>query len=128
MTRKSDAQRYIREFTDKLRSGVDSSITVREILSLYKDPQTNPKWKQAQVTMEHYSDRYASHVARNAKDLEILLEESMKKFLNKPLYSVNRLEIKNVANAIVKKYGACNKSAKLYKCPTFCPHPQLDFP
>ena len=119
MTRKSDAQRYIREFMDTLRSGIDSAVTVREVLALYKDPQTNPKWKQAQVTLEHYSDRYALHVARNAKDLETLLEGSMKKFLNKPLYSVNRLEIKNVANTIVKKYGACNKSAKLYKLMKF---------
>ncbi len=82
MTRKSDGQRYIREFMDTLRSGIDSTITVREVLTLYKDPQTNPKWKQAQVTLEHYSDRYALHVAMNAKNLETLIEGSMKKFLN----------------------------------------------
>ncbi len=87
MTRKSDGQRYIREFMDTLRSGIDSAVTVREVLTLYKDPQTNPKWKQAQVTLEHYSDRYALYVARNAKDLETLLEGSMKKFLNYETYS-----------------------------------------
>ncbi len=70
MTRKSDGQRYIRESMDTLRSGIDSAVTVREVLALYKDPLTNRKWKQAQVIMEYYSDRYALHVARNAKNLE----------------------------------------------------------
>ena len=55
---------------DTLRSGIESAVTVREVLALYKDPQTNPKWKQSQVTMGHYSDRHALHLARNTKDLE----------------------------------------------------------
>ena len=58
---------------DKLRSGVDSSITVREILSLYKDPQTNPKWKQSLVILEHLFNYW--YIYTNAeKDAKTALE------------------------------------------------------
>lgn len=114
-SRKSDAQKFIKEFIDKQRSGIDTTTTVREALKLYQDPETNPKRRQATVTTSFYSDRYALHTARHAKDLEEVLNKSMKKFLDKPLSLLIRYEIKQAAVAIAEEYGACNKSAKLYK-------------
>ncbi len=114
-SRKVDADRFIREFIDKLRSGIDSSVTLRDLVKLYQDPQTNPKRKQASVTTAFYSDRYALHTARHAKDLEAVLDKSMKKFLDKPLFQIIRYEVKQAAIAIVDEYGPCNKSSKLYK-------------
>jgi len=114
-SRKSDANRFIREFIDTLRSGVNSSVTLREVIKLYQNPETNPKRKQAVITTAFYSDRYASHTARHAKDLESVLDRSMRKLLDKPLYLIIRYDVKQAAMAIVDVYGACNKSAKLYK-------------
>jgi integrase len=114
-SRKSDAQKFIKDFIDKQRSGIDTTTTVREALKLYQDPETNPKRRQATVTTSFYSDRYALHTARHAKDLETVLNKSMKKFLDKPLSLVLRYEIKQAAVAIVEEHGACNKSLKLYK-------------
>lgn len=114
-SRKNDAERFIREFIDKQRSGIDTTTTVRDALKLYQDPETNPKRRQAAVTTAFYSDRYALHTARHAKDLEKVLNKKMKKFLDKPLSVVIRYEIKQASIAIADEFGACNKSTKLYK-------------
>ncbi len=115
-SRKTDAKRFIQEFVDKQRSGIiDTTTTVRDVLRLYQDTSTNPKRQQALVTTAPYSERYAKHTATHAKDLETVLNKSMKKFLDKPISAVIRYEIKQAAVVIVNEYGSCNKSMKLYK-------------
>ena len=68
--KKSDAQRVIRAFMEQKKSGVSPEITLRSIIRLYQDPNTNPKKKEAFVTARNYSDRYAAHIATHAKELE----------------------------------------------------------
>ena len=96
-------------------NGIDPDVTLRVMLKLYQDPDTNPKRNQASVTASNYSERYAKHIATHAKDLEAVLEKRMKVLLDKSLCDVIRLELKDVAILIVKEYGLCNKSVKLYK-------------
>lgn len=49
-SRKTDAERFIREFIDKQRPGIDTTTTVRDALKLYQDAELNPKKKPATVT------------------------------------------------------------------------------
>jgi len=114
-TRKSDAQRFVHSFIDRMRTGIDTDVTIRTMLKLYQDPETNPKRNQASVTATSYSDRYALHTARHALDLEDLMDKKMRKLLDKPMCEVIRLELKDAAIVIAKKHGTCNKSVKMYK-------------
>ena len=113
--RKCDAQKFVHIFIDRLRSGVDTHSTLRNMLRLYQNSDTNPKRQQAVTTQANYTDRYAIHTARHAKDLEAVLEKGMRKMIDKPLCQIIRLDIKEAVFAIVKAHGSCNKSAKLYK-------------
>ena len=114
-TRKADAQRFIRTFIDRMRTGIDTDINLRTMLKLYQDPETNPKRNQASVTTTNYSDRYALHIATHAKNLEKVLDKRMRTLLEKPMCEVIRIELKDAAIVIAKEHGTCNKSAKLYK-------------
>ena len=113
--RKSDAQQFIRKFIDQKRSGISPDITLRSVIKLYQDSSTNPKLIQASVTATNYSERYASHIAAYAKELETVLSKRMKKILDKPMCEVIRMELKDAAFHIVKEYGKSNKSVKIYK-------------
>ncbi len=113
--RKSDAQKFIHSFITRMMNGIDPDVTLRVLLKLYQDPDTNPKRNQASVTASNYSERYAKHTATHAKDLEDVLQKRVKVLLDKPMSDVIRLELKDAAILIVKEYGLCNKSVKLYK-------------
>ncbi len=113
--RKSDAQKFIHSFITQMMNGIDPDVTLRVLLKLYQDPDTNPKRNQASVTASNYSELYAKHTATHAKDLEDVLQKRVKVLLDKPMSDVIRLELKDAAIFIVKEYGLCNKSVKLYK-------------
>ena len=86
---------------DQKGSGVSPEITLRSIIRLYQDPETNPKRKEASVTARYYSHRYASHIATQAMELEKVLEKTMKKLSDKPICEVIRMELKDTAFNIV---------------------------
>jgi hypothetical protein len=43
ISRKSDADRFIKEFIDKRRLDIDSQITLNEVIKLYKNPLAKNK-------------------------------------------------------------------------------------
>ncbi len=66
-----EARKIIKEFVDALPTRhVSADSTLGDLIQPYKDPKTNPKKKDADITGGKYSLRHAKHVAKNAFDLE----------------------------------------------------------
>ncbi len=111
---KTKAQKYIHDFIDHLQRGGYTEFTLRNIITLYTDPETNPRRRDALTTDKSYGDKYASHIAFEATELLEALE-TIPGFLDKPLYIYSRRDIKDAAQHIVRTFGQTEKARKVYK-------------
>lgn len=111
-TKKSDAQKFVREYVDRLQSGIDDEMSLRKILHLYTDPDTNPRKRDASITNKNYGSRYAANVATDANTLLSTLDANL---LDRPLYSISRRMLKDAAHTLVKAFGQKMKARHAYK-------------
>ena len=66
-----EANKVIKAFVDALPTRhVNADSTLGDLIQPYKDPKTNPRKKEADLTGGKYSLRHAKHVAKHAADLE----------------------------------------------------------
>lgn len=110
--KKSDAQKFVRAYVDRLQAGIDDEMSLRRILNLYTDPATNPRRRDASITEGNYGPRYAANVATDANTLLKTLDSSL---LDCPLYAVNRRMLKDAAHTLVKSFGKTMKARHAYK-------------
>jgi integrase len=111
---KTQAQKFIREFIDRLQHGGNSDATLGQIIELYKDPETNPRFIDATTAGGSYGIRYATKISREA----VALTETLKTvpgFLSKELYNFSRRDIKDAAQIIVNAHGKTTKAKGMYK-------------
>jgi integrase len=110
---KRDATLYAQAFVDRLAEGNRTErMTLSELISLYEDPATNPRRKDALVNGGNYTIRYALMVARYAKVLHLLLSSSP--YISMQLSSLTKRDIKDIASIIVEKHGRRRKSQMIY--------------
>lgn len=108
-----EANKVIREFVDALptrTTNADSSLG--DILAPYKDPKTNPRKKEADLTGGKYSLRHAKHIAKNAADLEAVIGH---KFLTMHAEDITRLQSKQIREMIAARYGQTAKAQDVFK-------------
>ena len=109
-SKKTEAEKFIRHFIDSL-TPYGNSETLREIVKLYTDTDTNPRFADKQATGGQYGHRYASHVTRDAKTI-LGLSLPM---LDLPLHRISRRHVKDAAITIVNSFGKSHKSRNVYK-------------
>ena len=112
---KKEANIYAQEFIDHLRQRQNLiRSTLREQLVQYLDPETNPRYKEAQVAGGHYTHGYALLVARNCRDLIEVLETEEPHLLGMQVSDLIKRDIKDIAAAIVKVKGHSRTAQMLY--------------
>lgn len=113
-TTKTRALHEMKRFIDSLQYGASADDTLRAVLRLYLDPETNPRYQDAITTGAPFSLRHARNVTNSAKALFSTLDE-IPGYLNKPLYAYSRRDIKDAARFLVGAYGQTQKAARCYK-------------
>lgn len=114
--KKKDAQEFIIHYVNNLEYMASDSApvrvkTLRDLLTLYTDPNTNPRFRDKQATGQNYGARYANHVMRDAG---YVLAMHLP-ILDKELYKISRRDMKDAALQIVKAFGRSQKSKNMYK-------------
>jgi integrase len=114
-TGKKAATLYAEEYLSRLRDRQTvKQSSLLEQLTQYLTPETNPRYKEAQVSGGHYTHRYALLIARNTAGLIEVLKTEMPHLLDLPVSDLIRRDIKDVAAAIVKVKGHTRTAQMLY--------------
>ncbi len=112
--KKAEAQKIIKNIIDLLDSDFDMEITLEQLLSLYTNPLTNPRYLDAQISGASYGMRYAIKVG---KETEVFLKtiSNRKVLLHQPLHKITRRTVKDMAQMIVHEHGRTAKARSMYK-------------
>jgi integrase len=105
------AEEYLRKLRDR-ESLIQSSLL--DQLTQYLKPETNPRYKEAQVTGGHYTHGYALLVSRNCKGLIEVLQEELPYLLPMQVSDLIKRDMKDVAAAIVKVKGHTRTAQMLF--------------
>ena len=107
-TLKREAQEYASEYlhmADNRDKEQRNKPTLKEELTLYLDPSTNPRYKQAQIQEVFYSLGYAKQVARLAKLVVTVTEKRLPVLIDVPVDQITRRDMKDIQIAIVEERG-----------------------
>lgn len=91
-------------------NGLLSDAKLKDLLRLYEDPETNPRYKQAQVEGRNYGKSYARHVATYARQIDELLKEKAPRLLTKMVCNITKLDVKTIREIIAAEWGQTRKS------------------
>ncbi len=97
---KEEAEKFRDEFLKK-DDGKDPKKLVT-LLKLFLSPETNPKYLEAQITGEHYTERYARMEGSRVKHI---LDLAPSDILNMRIKDISRKDCERVKNAIFQEYG-----------------------
>lgn len=92
-----------------------NNITLSDIISLYEDPSTNPRKKQADIDGTSYGIGHAKHVAYLARKLRSEMEKLCPKFLNLKIVKITRMDLKTLKTLIVEDLGQTRTSQSLFQ-------------
>ena len=84
-----------------------------ELLVVFSDPKKNPEFIDSKVTGKMYGERHSEEVARNMKDLAVLLKESSN-YMDKKLKILSRLDCKTIMTIVHRKWGNTSKANKVF--------------
>ena len=88
-------------------------ITLDALLELYSNPETNPRYLDAQEMDRRYGYGHACHIASSAKDIRSALHRQPK-LLNTPITRITTQDILTIRSIIVRAYGKTGKSQHLF--------------
>lgn len=89
--------------------------TLKEVISLYENTETNPRYHQAKIDGSHYGTEHASRVSTHAKWLNETLAVEAPKIINKPISEITRLDMKALKEIIVEKKGKCRQAQHILR-------------
>ncbi len=101
------ALKYAQAYVQRLALGFDDSKTLGVMLEKFSKKETNPKYQQALITQESYSELHAERVGYRAVNLRKMLP---KRILNRPLSDFTRQEIRDICVIIIDKRGRCRSA------------------
>lgn len=91
-------------------NGLSSDAKLRDLLKLYEDPETNPRYRQAKVEGRSYGKSYARHVAAYACQIEDLLRRKAPRILTKMVCNITKLDVKAIRELMAEEWGQTRKS------------------
>jgi len=89
-------------FVKRLALGYDDSQTLGSMLEQFSDKKTNPRYLQAQITKESYSELYAERVGYRAKHLLKIFPASL---LGRSLSYFTRPDMRDICLLILNQRG-----------------------
>ena len=105
-------QIYHRAVKD-LEVGIEA-LTLGGVLDLYSDPETNPRYRIAQIEGTHYGLEHAKGVAGRAKAIKALIELKAPAYLRKDVRDLCKLDVKNIRQIIIDAWGQRRKSQEAF--------------
>lgn len=112
---KTKAQQYIRDFIDKLQTDPNHRKTLRQMVAMFCDPETNPRYLDSIANNRGHSPRYIEQITRTANHLYNILDKQRKIKFDRDMVDFNRREVKDIGNLISAKFGHTTKAHKVYK-------------
>ena len=107
-TKKGEALEYAQEYLLNLGKGDVPYMhcpTLKEELTLYLEPTTNPRYRQAQLHGAFYSLGHARQVARLMDLMMKAMEKNAPGILDKPVDQITRRDMKDIQIACVESHG-----------------------
>lgn len=115
-TKTSDYEKALqiyRRAVKDLEAGTEA-LTLGGVLDLYSKPETNPRYKIAQIEGTLYGLEHAKSVAGRAKKMKSLLALKAPAYLKKDVRDVMKLDIKNIRQIIIDTWGQRRKSQEAF--------------
>lgn len=91
-----------------------SRPTMGEMISLYEDVATNPRYRQAKIDGYNYGYNYARHMASAMRSVRQALEKGAPALLKKPIDEITSLDMRNIKNCLIDQYGRRGKTDKFF--------------
>lgn len=88
---------------------------LKELIMLFADAKTNPRFIEAQADGGHYGYGHAVHIAGTAKALVRLLEHKAPRYLRLPLRSIDSETVRKIKILISESYGRTCKAQKAFQ-------------
>lgn len=108
-----EALRIYHRATKDLEAGTEA-LTLGGVLDLYSDPETNPRYRIAQIEGTHYGLEHAKGVAGRARAIKTLLELKAPSYIKKDVRDIGKLDVKNVRQIIIDSWGQRRKSQEAF--------------
>ena len=108
-----EALRIYHRATKDLEAGTEA-LTLGGVLDLYSDPETNPRYRIAQIEGTHYGLEHAKGVAGRARAIKALLELKAPAYIKKDVRDIGKLDVKNVRQIIIDSWGQRRKSQEAF--------------
>lgn len=123
ITDKKKAEEFQKKFLEQVGRNKPTYAkpwTFREIVSQYKNIETNPRYIESKITQKNYSKEHAKDVAVKAKLLTEITDKHLPGLMDEYVSDLNRRDIRNIAAAIVKERGNCRTAQQIFiNCKTF---------
>lgn len=101
---KTEARKFANEFVKQMQSGISLTTTLRDQMKRYYDPLENPRYLAGKAT-NSYGKQHAYRVSSALKRMEKLFDNKKCFLLDRPLYTLNRGDIKILSQIIVEERG-----------------------
>lgn len=112
---KTEAQKIIRDFVDKLQQRPDKKKTLRQMVEMFCSQETNPRYQDSIAHNREYSPRSIEQITRNANHLYHILDKQKDFPFDMDMDYFERRDIKDFAGVITSEFGYTTKSQKIYK-------------
>lgn len=100
------AEEAILALYDKcLKSTGKIPVSLEEVMESYEDPDTNPRYIQAQKDGYNYGYEHATHVASSVSLVHSLMKKHAPQILAMDIKDISSLEIKTIKNIIIQEKG-----------------------
>lgn len=89
-------------------------LTLDNILELYSDPDTNPRYLDAQENGTRYGYGHACHVATNAREIRELVHKKNPSLLSESIHRITTQDILAIRKILIKQFGNSSKAYHLF--------------
>lgn len=90
------------------------TYTLLDLLGIFSDPKTNPKYREAQSDGSNYGYSHADHVAKASIELTDILRKDARHLLSKRLTQLKIVDIRTIKEIIVERIGRRRKSQSMF--------------
>lgn len=96
-------------------NGLSSDAKLKDVLALYENPETNPRFKQARIEGRSYGKAYAKHVASYTKQILELFRRKAPRLLNKHMCEISKLDVRAMRDLMAAEWGQTRKTQTIFR-------------
>lgn len=114
-TRSKDIAKKAAERKIAAYANFSEMITLKTLLGLYSNPDTNPRFQRRNKEGGSYSKRYAKYIARHAKYLDFIISKSLPKIYKMPLNDLKARQGLMIRDLLLNELGPCRTSQYIFR-------------